>query len=346
MNPFILIYGAYGYTGRLIIAETLKHGLEPVLGGRNPDKLKALAEPLGLKCRAFALNRPQDVDSGLEGMQAVIHCAGPFSHTADAMAEGCLRRKVHYTDITGEIAVYEAMAARDRAAREAGVMLMPGVGFDVVPSDCLALWLKQQLPTATTLTLGFYSRGGPSHGTAKTVVESLIQSGMVRQNGKLVPVPGAWKQRGLDFGEEKRIGITIPWGDIASAYYSTGIPNIEVYMAAPASLRLFVHSTRYLGWLLGARSVQRFASARIPEGGPDEDKRARNYCLLWGEVTDSAGGRAEARMRTPDGYSLTAATAVCIARKILAGNAPAGYQTPAKAYGSDLILEVEGTRRW
>jgi len=342
-SPFI-VYGSYGYTGALIVRFALEQGVRPILAGRSREKLERQAAETGLDFRAFGLDSPAEVDAGLRGAVAVIHCAGPFEHTCRQMGEGCLRNKVHYLDITGEITVFEIMASMDAKARAAGVMLMPGTGFDVVPSDCLALHLKHQLPAAVELTLAFYSGGRASHGTALTMTENIPRGGAIRKDGKITKVPSCWKERVIDFGERKEECMTIPWGDVSTAYHSTGIPNIMVYMAAPAALRSSAKLGRYIGPLLGLPFVQRYLKSKIKPGGPSDDARAKSFCLLWGEVKDAQGTTREARLRTPDGYTLTALTALLIVRRVLAGDAPAGFQTPAKAYGEGLILEVEGTR--
>lgn len=345
MNDPLLIYGAYGYTGELIVREALDRGLRPVLAGRNETKLRAQAAGHGLDCRVFSLDDPRAVDAGLADMRVVLHCAGPFAHTAGDMAQGCLRNGAHYLDITGEIGVFEQMAALDAAASAAGVMLMPGVGFDVVPSDCLAAHLKRTLPSATTLNLAFFSTGHASHGTAATMLENFGRGGQIRRGGQLTRVPAAWKTRRIDFGPRTETCITIPWGDVSTAYYSTGIPDIAVYMAAPLGLRVGAIASRVIGPLLNSPAVQRFLYARIPEGGPSERLRNEGYCLLWGEAIAPSGERAEARLRICEGYTLTARAAVHIAQKTLAGSARPGYQTPSLAFGPDLVLELPGSTR-
>jgi short subunit dehydrogenase-like uncharacterized protein len=332
----LLIYGANGYTGELITRYAVERGMRPVLAGRNESAVKNLAEKHGLEHRVFPLDDSAKLDSALQEVAMVLHCAGPFSITSRPMVEACIRNKKHYTDITGEISVFESCAARDAAAREAGIMLMPGVGFDVVPTDCLALHLKQRLPSAARLSLAFYGMGRISHGTQAT---------MIRKDGKITPVPAAFKTRGIDFGEVRRTGVTIPWGDVATAFYSTGIPNIEVYTVVPPSALKMMRLSRYLGWLLATGPAQRYLQSKIPPGGPSDSERARGKTYLWGEVADNEGNRSEARMQTPEGYTLTALAALNIAEKVLAGRFTPGFQTPARAYGPGLILELDGTSR-
>ena len=343
-DPF-LVYGANGYTGELITRSAAERGLKPVIAGRNESAIKPLAETHGLEYRIFALDETEKLDAALNEVAMVMHCAGPFSITSRPMVEACLRNKKHYTDITGEIAVFEACAAQDQKAKDAGVMIMPGTGFDVVPSDCLALHLKSRLPSATLLMLGWYGIGRMSHGTQATMTMNVGRGGAIRKDGKITPVPAAWKTRELDFGEVKKTGVTIPWGDVATAFYSTGIPNIEVYTVVPPSALKMMKLSRYLGWLLATGPVQKYLQGKIPPGGPSDDERAKGRTLLWGEARDADGNRVESRMQTPEGYTLTAHTALNIAEKIVAGNFTPGFQTPAKAYGADLILEIDGVSR-
>ena len=235
MKNNFLIYGANGYTGELVLRYAVERGLKPLIAGRNASKIEALALNFDVDFRVFSLSETAKLDAALSEVDFVIHCAGPFSLTSEPMVEACLRMGKHYTDITGEISVFEAMAARDEEAKKAGIMLMPGVGFDVVPSDCLARHLKNRLPSATALTLAFYGMGKISHGTQATMTMNAGQGGAIRRNGEITRVPAAWKTREIDFGEVKKTGVTIPWGDISTAFYSTGIPNIEVYAVVPPS---------------------------------------------------------------------------------------------------------------
>ena len=347
MSSNFLLYGANGYTGKLIAQMAAERGLRPILAGRDRGTIEPLARELNFEYRIFSLDDSAQMDAALMEVAAVLHCAGPFSRTSRPMADGCLRTKTHYLDITGEAVVIETLAARDREAKGAGVMLLPCVGFDVVPSDCLAAHLKRRLPEATHLALAIQGMGRISRGTATTMVENINRGGLIRRDGKLTPVPAAWKTREIDFGRGAVEATTIPWGDVASAFYSTGIPNIEVYAAIPRKVRRMMKLSRYFRWLLGAAPVQRFLKKRIQKGppGPSERERERGASFVWGEVKDDSGNTSVSRLRGPEGYKLTALTALQIIQHVVNGNFSAGFQTPSKAYGADLILEIEGVER-
>jgi short subunit dehydrogenase-like uncharacterized protein len=345
MSKTFLIYGANGYTGELITRFAAERGLKPILAGRNAERIEALAKQHELDFRVFSLEETEKLDAALGETEFVLHCAGPFSLTSKLMVAACLRNKRHYLDITGEIAVFETLARLDAKAKEAGIMVMPGVGFDVVPSDCLAKYLKDKLPSATDLTLAFYGMGRISHGTQATMTMNVGRGGAVRRNGEITAVPAAYKTREIDFGAVQKTGVTIPWGDVSTAFYSTGIPNIEVYTVMPQSNLKMLKLSRYLGWLLATKPVQKYLQKQIPAGGPSDEERAKGKTYLWGEASDEGGNKVEARLQTMEGYTLTALTALEIAGKILDGNFCAGFQTPAKCYGADLILEIEGVSR-
>lgn len=342
-----LIYGCYGYTGALISKTAVEQGLKPILAGRNAQKVKELAEKLGLDYRIFDLDNTKVLEEQIEDMQVVIHCAGPFSHTAKVMMKACMAVKTHYTDITGEIEVFELGQHYNNKAKEAGIMLMPGTGFDVVPSDCLAMHLKNRMPDATNLVLAFSGEGGrSSHGTANTAAENLGRGGAIRKNGKIIKVPSSYESREIDFICGKRWTSAIPWGDISTAWFSTKIPNIKVFMSMPPKLIKKLKWADRLGWFLRLGLVQKFIKSRIQKlpAGPSDKQRATATSHFYGEVTNAKGEKLSTRMVSKEGYTLTALMALNIAQKIMEGNLKVGYQTPASAYGANLIMEVEGTK--
>ena len=346
-NEFLL-YGANGYTGQLIAELASEYGLKPVIAGRREAPIRSLANKLQVDYRVGALENREQVMKVISGARVVLNAAGPFKYTAKAMIEACLANKTHYLDITGEMPVFEmAKLYNDKAIGE-GIMVMPGVGFDVVPTDCLALFLKNKLPDACMLKLAFTTlHGGISHGTATTIAESVGEDGAVRFKGKIVNVPVGHKSMWIDFGQHRQLVMSIPWGDIATAYHTTGIPNIETYTGiSPAIYRLFQFQKLY-NWVLRTRVVRSYIKRRINNRapGPSDEQRIKAKSLVWGEVTNQAGTNVCARQSGPEGYTLTAHSSLIILKKVFSGEFKPGYHTPAEMYGADLILEVPNVKR-
>jgi short subunit dehydrogenase-like uncharacterized protein len=345
-KPFLL-YGATGYVGTEAARMAIEHGLQPIIAGRDAAKIEKLASELGVESRVFDLNDPQRIEQSLQDIPVVLHCAGPYLYTYKPIVDACLRTGTHYLDITGELPVYEAIAARDTEARARGVMLLPGVGFDVVPTDCLAVHLKQCLPSATHLTLAFQGQGpaGLPPGTQRTVIELISYGNRVRRDGQLVEPEQATKTRLIDFGRGPVEAAQMIWGDVFTAYYSTRIPNIEDYAVLPKAVRqqmAAANSLRPLFKLGAMRSLLK----RGVKPGATADERARTSMHVWGEVVDDQGRRAVARLHGPEaGVVWTVRAALAAVQKVLNGDAPAGYQTPALAYDPDFVLECEGVTR-
>lgn len=348
-----MLYGANGYTGRLVAERAAEVGEEPVLAGRDGAAVAAVAEELGLPWRAFPLSDPGSVKANLIDVAAVLSCAGPFVHTSRALIEACLATGTHYLDVTGEIPVFEAVLGLDGAARRAGVALLPGVGFDVVPTDCLAAKLAAALPRAVELELAFAAVGGSwSRGTLLTVIEGLPHLGAVRRDGRIVAVPAAWDEKTIPFSCGPRRAVTIPWGDVSTAYHTTGIPNIRVYTAMPPRRIAWLRRLRpVLPWL-AARPLRRmlgeFVAARVT--GPDESTRERATVCLWGRAAAAAppegdGAEVTLTLEVPEGYTFTAISAVECVRRLLAGAVAPGAWTPARAFGAgfvDVLIEGGG----
>ncbi len=343
-----MIYGANGYTGQLMVEEAIKRGYRPVLAGRSRETIEPLAQKYGLPARVFALDKHEAVVMGLRGMELVLHCAGPFSKTAAPMVKACLEVGAHYLDITGEIDVFAHCHALDAEAKQRGIVVLPGSGFDVVPTDCLSAILKLELPSAQNLVLAFDAPGGPSPGTAKTAVEGLGKGGRARINGEMRIVPLAWKTRSFSKNGEQRLAMTIPWGDVYTAFVSTGIPNIEVYMSVPPSTVENLRRIRRLGPLLNFSLVQKFLKSQVAKKvrGPSEEKRKDAETWVWGEVSDASGRQASAILKTPNGYTLTVLAALGIVAKLMSPQRPiGGYYTPSRLMGADYILRLPGVKR-
>ena len=341
----MLLYGANGYTGELIARQAARRGLRPLLAGRNAAAIAALGAELGLETRCFGLENPEEIRAGIAGVQLVLHAAGPFARTSAPMVAACLAERVHYLDITGEIAVFERVLAQGDAARAAGTVLLPGVGFDVVPTDCLARRLAESLPSATHLDLAFVNDGGSwSRGTLATVIEALPAAGAVRRDGRIVETPLAEETLTLDLPIGRRLVMSIPWGDVASAFHTTGIPNLRVFSGVPPRTLRRLRRWRWLLPLAGLRPVKRALEARVRRtvSGPDERQRAAARVYLWGRARDAAGREVVAQLSTPEGYEFTSRSAVEIAIRVADGAVPAGAWTPAGALGSRFVASIPG----
>ena len=340
-----LLYGANGYTGELIAREAVARGMRPVLAGRSKQKIAKLAAELGCPSAVFDLDDHTALVSTLTQVAAVLHCAGPFSQTAASMMQGCLATHVHYLDITGEIDVFELAASVHGKAQRSGIVLCPGVGFDVVPTDCIAARLKEALPDATHLSLGFDSRGGLSKGSAKTGIELAGKGSCVRMDGRLVTEQLASRTRRIDFGAGEKLAVSIPWGDVSTAYYTTGIRNIEVYTATSQKSVDSMRRANLLRPLLRQRWVRELAKlgAQRRITPPDKTQRENNPTYVWGEARNAAGEVKTARLRTANGYSLTVHSALGILGEVLSRACNPGFTTPSFLVGADYVSTLPGS---
>ncbi|AEH35330.1 saccharopine dehydrogenase family protein [Halopiger xanaduensis] len=363
--PSVLLYGSYGFVGNLMAREAIDRiedgdaDFDLLLAGRNGDRLREQVDDLERPGYRFALEDPDTVAEALERAEAdcVLNCAGPFSNTAGPLVEGCVRTGTDYVDITGEIPVIESIADRDADGADAGVTLLPAAAFSAVPMDCLAAHLVDRLPEATTLAMGVDSLRPPSIGTVRTLIEGFEDGGAVYRDGRLEHVPTAWRTRRIDFGRGERPAVTMPTGDVSTAHYTTGVPNVAVYALMPQPARLALKSHRYLAPLLEPTPVREGLKwfAGLVREGPSSRSRKRGSTYVWGEarVEDDGGEfggdesgepteRVVSRLQTPDAYVVTVEAALAATERVLAGDAEDGFQTPAGAFGPEFVLALEG----
>jgi short subunit dehydrogenase-like uncharacterized protein len=338
MSP-LLLYGAQGYTGALVLSAA-KCALDVVAGSRTvppdaPDGWLALD-----LADSVALRR------ALEAHPVVLNCAGPFAHTWQPIVEACLDTGTHYLDLCAEWSVFEALHAQDERARERGVMLLPGVGFDVVASDCLAAHVARRLPGARRLRIGISGLELFSRGSARTVLGLVGEPTRLRREGSIVDEPSLL-EASFDFGRGPRPAFAVSWGDVSTAYHSTGIPDVEVYFEATPFATALALANRSFGWFAKSALGQRVARAQLAmlPPGPAPDRRATRRAALVARAEDGAGGRAEARLMTPEAYTFTASSAVAVARRVLAGEMRPGFQTPSALLGPDFVLGLPGVER-
>ncbi|HMO33206.1 MAG TPA: saccharopine dehydrogenase NADP-binding domain-containing protein [Lacibacter sp.] len=342
----ILLYGANGYTGRLIADYADGYKLPLILAGRNAAALREMAAKHQLTSVVCSLDDRAQLEKILQDVCLVIHAAGPFAHTARQMVEACLATGTHYMDINGDLTVFEFIKSYHAAAVQANIMLIPGAGFDVVPTDCTALYLQQQLTDANQLELAFITQGGGiSHGTATTMASKLGEGGAERRKGVIVKRPLGEKHIWLTVSGKKRLAVSIPWGDVATAHTTTGIPDITTYTGVTPGMRRMLKWQKLFNGLLRSGWMRRLIQHRIDSSppGPTADQRARARTYVWGRVRNAAGQEASADLFCADGYTFTAHSCLLLAQKIASGNWKPGYQTPAGCYGAGLVWEVPGT---
>jgi short subunit dehydrogenase-like uncharacterized protein len=330
-----LLYGATGFTGGQILASALAAGHRPVLGARDPAKVRMIADAHGLDWRVVGLEDPAALAATLREFTVVLHAVGPFLHTHRPMAEACLDAGTHYLDLAAESAIYEGLAALDARARDTGVMLMPGVGFEMVPIDCLALRLKRALPDATSLEIGMDYESSITPGSVRSA-QLLPQSAPVRRKHRLVELDRSGERR-FDFGPEAAGGgrsacISSVFGEAAITWRSTGIPDIAGY---------FRPNPRMLELVAAVKSEADF-SALAP--GPSDAELASCPAVIVGEVRNANGESRAMRLITPHVYRTTGLVAAAVAERVSRGHWRSGFQTPATVFGEDFILGFDGCR--
>jgi short subunit dehydrogenase-like uncharacterized protein len=339
----ILLYGANGYTATLILNELPAYRLPVIVAGRNETVIKKISEAHQIGYRIIDLNNTPQLLDGLKDIKLVIHCAGPFSFTAKQMVEACIETGTHYIDINGDLSVFEWIKTQDAKAKANNIMLLPGAGFDVIPTDCIAARLKDQMPDATGLKLAFAGFGSSlSHGTAITMIGKLGNGGAKRKDGKIIKTPLGRETFQLPYGNKELFFMSIPWGDVSTAHFTTGIPDITTFtMVKPKFARMLKFQFLF-NWLLRMEWVKNRLRKKVKAGaaGPTPEQRQKAYTYVWGEVRNAKGEIKTAGLTCSDGYTLTAHGCLVIASKIWNNNFKPGYQTPVTAYGKELISEI------
>lgn len=340
-----MVYGANGYTGELVAKAAVARGERPVLAGRSEEKLAPIADRLGCDHVTVDLDNRRALRAALADVQVVAHCAGPFSATSRDMVDACLDTGTHYVDITGEIDVFEEIYPRDDEAAQAGVVLLPGGGFDVVPTDCLAAMLAERLPGANELELAFTLGGGISPGTIKTAIEGAAAGGRARVDGELRSVPLAHRTQVAEFPSGPKRVTAIPWGDISSAFRSTGIPNITTYTVVPGG-DLIGRGQQFLAPLLRMPAVQKAGLSLVDKlfSGPSEDRQIGGRTEVWGRVRHPDGRAVSGALTLPAVYAFTAEAVVAGVARLIEGGVAPGAHTPSTAFGADFVAGLDGVR--
>jgi short subunit dehydrogenase-like uncharacterized protein len=343
----LAIYGATGYTGRMIVQRAIDRGLRPVIAARNQDAIRSMAAACGLEWKLAHINEPASLLHLTAAAKVLVNAAGPFTATAGPLMDACIATGTHYLDITGDSATVEATAQWHERAVLSKVMLMPATGFDVVASDCLLAHVARRLPGATSLKLGFDKSEPTSTGSLKTILEMSGQGVRVRRNGRLISVAPGSLVHNFDYGRGPQPSFAVNLGDTSSAFFSTGIGNIETYMRASVQVWSAITASRYWGWLLATPPWQAALKAQVDLFAldPSPQQSSAAWGILVAEARDASGRCVRSRLLTGDVYWFTALSVVTVAEKCIAGEWQPGFQTPSRVYGPDFVLSIDHARR-
>lgn len=344
-NPWI-IYGANGYTGIILAKEAENKGLKPILAGRSKQTISSVAEEIGFEYVIFDLNDEHKLQEELENFTLILNAAGPFKYTSDPIVRACLKTRTNYLDITGEIPVFEQNFTYHEQAKEQDIAIISGVGFDVVPTDCMAKYVSDKISNPTELEIGIVGIGNASRGTLKTMVEYLPEGTMIRRNGELIKNTKIKGSRTIQFLDKERTLIPISWGDLSTGYRTTGIPNITTYMPYSKAIASIIKNNRAKDSTKTKSSLNGVIDwIEKNVYGPDKEERLKGRSYIWAQAMNDKGEKKEAWLETMEGYRFTSISGIKAVEKIFELE-PKGALTPALAFGKDFILEFPETKRY
>ena len=345
-SPRLMIYGATGFTGLLIARAAAELDCELVLAARASTRLAAVARPLGAPFRAFSLNEPSAIVDALADIDFVVNAVAPVIAASEALIQACLATRTHYLDVTGELSAFVAAHRHDAAARARGIMIMPGAGFLIVASDCLAADIATLAPEAKYLRIGIAQSKIFSRGSLKTVFNEARNHVVVRQAGRLTRIPIGRLERPFDYGEGPRTSFAVSLPDVFTAHLTTGIPNIEGYLETSLA-RIATAVAMGFAPTLGATRQRTIPdsdrSGRIER--PSGDVRGPAKQIIVAETEDRWRRSRRLRMIVDDAYGFTAAAVAAILHRAFADDLAPGFQTPGRLHGPGLALSIPGAYR-
>jgi hypothetical protein len=242
-KPAVAVFGAAGHTGSFVVAELLRRGIVPIAIARDPAALTA-ANFSGLENlehevlrRRASVDDVESLDQALEGAQAVINCAGPFLETADAVATTALRAGIHYLDVTAEQPSARATLDKyDIAAREAGIAVVPAMGFYGGFADLLVTAALGDWDHADTIDIMIgLDRWHPTRGTRITGERNTARR-MVVAEGQLAPVPLPPSERYWEFGDPlgRQAVVEVPFSEIILIARHVKTAELHTYLSSIA----------------------------------------------------------------------------------------------------------------
>jgi short subunit dehydrogenase-like uncharacterized protein len=311
-----VLFGATGYTGRLVAEAMVERGMKPVLAARSRDKLEALAEELGggLETAVADVSNPPSVSALVERGDVLVTTVGPFARWGAPAAAAATTAGAHYLDSTGEPAfIREVFERYGPAAERNGAGMLTAFGYDWVPGNLAgAIALRRAGNDAVRIDVGYFitGRASPSGGTQATMAASLGEPGFAFREGRVRKERTAKRVRGFQVGSKRREAVSV-----GSSEHFT-LPRI-----APQLREV----NAYLGWfgpmtrpmqafslgasLPGASRLLKLAGERFVKGssgGPDAEARKRSGSHIVAIAYDGAGKElAEVHVTGVDGYTFT-----------------------------------------
>ena len=351
MDKQWMIYGANGYSGKLVAQLAVNKGYKPILAGRNESAIIKMANDFGLDSRVFGLENENSLAEELKDINLVLNCAGPFVETAEPFVKACLKHGVHYLDLSGELEVFEYCYSHGDEAKEKGILICPGVAFDVVPTEAIAAKLKAAMPDATTLKLGFDGDMSLSPGSSITLLKGIgnpnLSLFMVRENNILEKAQKPkFENLAYEYGGKRHKSMTLTWADLNAAHYSTDIPNIYVFIKATLTNRLSFAYMQLVSGVFKSKLIQaisqRFIKVLIK--GPTLKDLENNRMLVFGEISNIEGQTKRLYLNVSHGYKFTSQSALAFVDYCLNNNVSPGYCTPSQLTGPDFVLGFTGSR--
>jgi len=348
----VVLYGATGYTGVLVTDELVRRGAPFVLAGRNREKLERVSAERGrgAPVAVASLDDPQSLRRVLDQARVVINCAGPFTLAGEALVRAAIDTGTHYVDSTGEQTyirrVFERLGAE---AERRGVALVPAMGFDYAPGDCIARLAANDLEPLERLTLAYSVKGfGMSRGTMRSGLEMMKGGDVVYEDRDWHPAPRGVFRTSFAFpapiGEQSM--ARYPSGEVITVPHHTRTRSVNSLITtstvAPGPL---ASALPYLtpALALTLRTPLRRALGRaielLPEGPPQEERRAAEFTIV-AEARAEDGRLGRGVVRGSDVYGLTAVTLVHGAELMWTeGYDRAGSLGPAAAYDPGGFLD-------
>lgn len=319
----LMIYGAAGYTGRMVAQHAKVAGLDPIVAGRDPRAVAEIGAQLDADSRVFSLDDPGAFADALGGVTVLVNAAGPYLRTAQPLMRAAIQAGVHYLDFAAELDSYQLAEALDADAERAGVMLLPGSGGSVAMLGSLAAHAASRVSRPRKVSIALHVTGSFSRGSAISAAQNVTAQTLVSVDGRLQPLAQA-HPRLFDFGAGPVEALPLTLPDLITIARDTGAPNVET----------FVH--------VSAGDFPAGDLADLPDGPSAEQRAAHRYQAAV-EVVGEDGAVARAILDTVNGYSFTALAAAEAARRVMAGEVRSGFQTPTGLFGAGFAQTIADT---